>query len=341
MDYASSRADGTRILEYTHRGLRHVRMENDLLQVTVLLDKGADIIEFLYKKKDIELMHRMPGGIRETAKFIPTCNSATGAFFDYYPGGWQVALPGGNPRNQNGAETGLHGEACCLAWEFVVLADSADEISVLFQVDLIRFPFRVERILTMQAGQAKIAIKEKITNLSSEPIDYLWGQHMAYGQALISGDTTIELPAKHFQTSTFFATPKPLFPLDFAGNWPLEHAIDGRLADLSKVSPLGEPYADFMYLKDLAEGKYTLKNQNKQIGFSLTWDLKVFPYITYINVTGGLSGYPFYGRSYFIGLELWNSFSDQYAEAKANGSLQTLKPHEEKIVEMQAEVFEL
>lgn len=49
--YQHERNYKCRIREIIYKGLRTVTLENELIKVTVLADKGTDIIEFLYKPK--------------------------------------------------------------------------------------------------------------------------------------------------------------------------------------------------------------------------------------------------------------------------------------------------
>jgi hypothetical protein len=328
LEYCSDRNSGPRILEYTHRGLSHIRIENEALYIVVLADKGADIVSFEYKPGDTQILLAMPGGIRESATFIPTSDCGVGAFFDYYPGGWQDALPGGNPKTIEGAQTGLHGEACCLPWSFDVIEDSEKTVSVKFSCELIRFPFYISKTLTLKNGEAKLYVDEQVKNLCGETKDLMWAQHIAFGQPFITPDCMIELGAKAFKTTSYFNSPTAYFPAEYSGEWPKSVSPDGKQVDLSKVAPVGEPHSDMYYIKDLQQGEYTVHNPSLGLGVKLSWDVDVYPYITYINVTDGLKGYPFYGRVYYIGLELWNTFSDVYDEAKANGSMSSIEPYE-------------
>ncbi len=50
--------------EWTYKGLRTVILENDLLRVVILVDRGSDIIEFRYKPYDVDFLLRRPRGIR-------------------------------------------------------------------------------------------------------------------------------------------------------------------------------------------------------------------------------------------------------------------------------------
>ncbi len=47
--YRPQRNWGARILEYRYKGLRAVFLENELLRVRIIADKGTDVFEFNYK----------------------------------------------------------------------------------------------------------------------------------------------------------------------------------------------------------------------------------------------------------------------------------------------------
>jgi hypothetical protein len=49
-------------------------------------------------------------------------------------------------------------------------------------------------------------------------------------------------------------------------------------------------------------------NANRQIGFGLAWDPSVFKYIWLWQALGGGLGYPWYGRTYNVGIEPWSSY---------------------------------
>ena len=68
MDHSSGRSHGCRLIEYTHRNMTFLAMENEFLRVAILVDKGADIVEFLYKPTDTGFLWKEPAGIRDTGK---------------------------------------------------------------------------------------------------------------------------------------------------------------------------------------------------------------------------------------------------------------------------------
>jgi hypothetical protein len=71
-----------------YKGYRTLFLENDLIRVGVLLDKGADIFQFLHKPTDTDFLWRSPTGLMRPDRFTPTKADPSGAFLDSYHGGW-------------------------------------------------------------------------------------------------------------------------------------------------------------------------------------------------------------------------------------------------------------
>ena len=83
--YTYGRKQGCRLsLDYTYKGMRVAFLENELIRVGVLLDKGADIFEFTYKPHDIDFLWQSPIPMR--SPFVATSALAEGNFHDYYYG---------------------------------------------------------------------------------------------------------------------------------------------------------------------------------------------------------------------------------------------------------------
>jgi hypothetical protein len=55
---------GCRIREYLYKDLKILVMENELLRITILADKGTDTIEFLYKPLDLDVLWHSFNGVR-------------------------------------------------------------------------------------------------------------------------------------------------------------------------------------------------------------------------------------------------------------------------------------
>ena len=65
---------------------------------------------------------------------------------------------------------------------------------------------------------------------------------------------------------------------------------------------------DNCYLKEFKEGWISVQNTERGIGIGLAWDAEVFKYIWLWQALGGGIGYPWYGRTYCMGIEPWTSY---------------------------------
>ena len=91
MHYQYERTSGCRISDaWTYRGLRTAILENNLIRVVVLIDKGADIYEFTHKPTDTEMLWRSPWGVRDPQKYLSTSGSP-------YRAGWTFMRAAGRP----------------------------------------------------------------------------------------------------------------------------------------------------------------------------------------------------------------------------------------------------
>src|SRR5512140_3800094 len=91
-------------------------LENDLLRVSVLPHKGADIYEIIHLPTGIDCLMKAPVGLR------PPGEGRQYAFLDNYEGGWQELFPSGNAEcTVEGVRVPFHGEACLLPWDVEVL----------------------------------------------------------------------------------------------------------------------------------------------------------------------------------------------------------------------------
>ena len=72
MHYRIERNYGCRISDsWAYRGLKAAVLENELLRVVVLIDKGADVYEFLHKPTDTDFVWRSPWGVRDPSRIRP------------------------------------------------------------------------------------------------------------------------------------------------------------------------------------------------------------------------------------------------------------------------------
>src|SRR5215470_3134938 len=139
--------------EVTLRGFEALILENRWLRVTLLPEKGSDILEFVYKPLDIDVLWRAPVGFWQQHTLYPADLTTRGAFIDYYPGGWQEILPnGGPPSRHRGAHFDEHGETPLLPWSWQLIEDSQARVAVRLTTHCLRLPLAVEKVISLGEG---------------------------------------------------------------------------------------------------------------------------------------------------------------------------------------------
>jgi hypothetical protein len=288
-------------------------MENSLVRIVLLLDKGGDIIEFVYKPGDIDFRWKNENGLNITANQIASVAQATGAYFDYYPGGWQEILPGGGPMNYCGAEVGLHGEISLRPWQFMVEVDQPEQIRILLMAKTQRFPFAVKKHIEIKESSTSISFKEELFNEGRQPMEYMWAQHPCFGFPFLEPGCVIRIPAKKMMTSPGFHTSNMIFDPGFTVDWPYTGEGGEKIVNVQEKN---SQITGFYHFSELRGGLFSIYNNNKKIGFCLEWDLAVYPYVTSWQDYNGCMDYPWYGMGYNVTLEIWNTPTDNFETAK-------------------------
>ena len=331
MHYQLERNHGCRVSDaWTYRGLKTAVLENELLRVVVLVDKGADIYQLVHKPTDVDFLWRSPWGVRDPSRFIATSGAPTETWLDVYEGGWQTVLPGGGFHSRySGAEMGLHAEVNTMPWDCAVVEDTPEKVSIRCSVRTYRTPFFFEKTLTLTSGYAVLEIDEALTNEGEEPAQCVWGEHIALGAPFLSEDCVIDLPGGTLFNHPMDSHPNNRLKADVRGEWPWTEGQDGSRIDLSKVPPKSIRAYDQSYITDMPEGWYAITNRKLGVGFGVRYTPEVFKYLWYWQSLGGGFGYPWYGRTYNVGLEPFTSFANEgLASAIENGTALKLEAGE-------------
>lgn len=329
-------------LESGFYGLRAVTLENEKLRVVVLPDKGADIVAFQHKPSDTDFMWISPMGLRNPANSIPTGPKEDGFFLDFYEGAWQEILPSGGPNaSYKGADWGLHGETATIPWDFRLLADSEKEIAVEFSVKLYRSPFKLTRVMRLEAGKPVLFMHERLENEGAEAMEYMWGHHPAVGEPWLDESCLVDCPASKIILNPGHYSDNQRFADDVTCAWPMAPAKDGTTVDLRFVPPRSLKTLDLGYLAELDAGWYGVTSTSKGTGFGMAWDKEIFPYVWYWQDFGGGFGYPWYGRTYNLALEPWTSWPGAGLNATIeNGTARCLQAGESLETELVAVAYE-
>ena len=319
-----------------------LKIENDLLAATILVDKGADIYELIYKPKGIDVLWKSPWGFKEPGQGTPSVFTSEAAWLEAYPGGWQGIFPsGGGPCVYKGVELNFHGEASTTIWNYEILEAHDAAAEVRFSTRLFRSPFRIERTMRVEAGQPVLIIRERITNEAGEAMDYMWGHHPAYGAPFLSEACRIDVGARAFRADDSYAgTANPLEP-DRRYTWPLAEQ-NGAQTDLSLV-PDPETSRDILaYFENFESGWYGLTNTELGFGVGLVWPVEIFPYAWFWQEMHASAGFPWYKSAYVMAIEPFSTIPGQglVAAMEKTGTHRTLAPGESVEAELRAVFYE-
>jgi hypothetical protein len=329
---------GPRLREFEWLGMRALSLENELLRVSVLIDKGSDVFEFLYKPLDLDFVWFTANGFRHP-RVVPPGDRAS-PFIDSYGGGWQEVLPnGGAPSDHAGASYGQHGEIALLPWDYEVVEDTEQAVIVRMSVTCLQTPLRLVKELRLEAGSARLEVSELIANASTTDVSFMWGQHLVFGAPFLSPGARITLPNNvegipHAHALT--AAPRRVGPKRF--HWPHASSPDGDPINLA-VLPDESGSSDIVYLTGFPEDAWyevTCRGAGLRVG----WDARVMPYLWFWQEFHGTSGYPWYGRHWNIGLEPFSSYpTNGLADAVANRTALTLAGRAQRSFSFFAEVI--
>jgi len=260
-------------LDWTYKGMRTLILENEFLRVVSLLDKGGDIIEFRYKPLDIDFMWHSPLGYRNPASFVASSARSDGAFLDFYGGGWQDILPsaGAGITRHRGAEWGLHGETSLVPWNCPLEKEGPDEAVAKLRVECYRYPLAVEKTLALGSGEKHLSIKERVTNLSEQDLEFSWLQHPTFGEPFLTPGCRIDVPAESAMVyGPPDISPSSRLPAGQTFAWPRARDKQGAEVDLSVVPPKSVRCLDLAFVHGLREGWYAVSNPQLKLGFALT-----------------------------------------------------------------------
>ncbi|WP_255171468.1 DUF4432 family protein [Natrononativus amylolyticus] len=289
--------------EFTYKGIEAAILENEALRVVVLTGKGGDLVEFRDKRTDVDVLWRAPHEwTAPRDRYVPSTETV---WNEHYPGGWQTNLPiAGTGLEVEGSSYGLHGESALLPWEASVARDDGEAATLRLTVDLVRYPFSVERELTLRAGESRLHIDESVTNEGGVALEYVWQHHITLGEPLLSPVARLDLPeATGYNPPYGDDFPNGRLADEATYEWPHSPGRDGETVDLREIPAREETIHDQSFAIDMAEGWYALTNPDLDLGFGLHFPLDPFECLWYWQPFGGYHKSPWFNRNYNVGLE--------------------------------------
>jgi galactose mutarotase-like enzyme len=305
------------------RGHPAIWLENELLRISVLPKKGADIYQFIHKSSGVDFLMRTPADLQPPGEKPPV------DFLDNYEGGWQELFPNpGDAYDYKGTLLPFHGEVALLPWVHTILRNDPEEAGLRLSVECHHTPFRLERVMRLRRGLTYLEIDETVTNLSDAPAFFSWGHHIVLGGDFLEDGCLLEIPARTIKTPVEFYEPATA-RLAAGQNepWPVARGRNpGESFDLRRVLGPDAHLHDDIYLTDIEKGILHVDNPRLRLKFWLEWDAALFGCVVNWRPFGGADMPPLTGI-YGLGIEPWVTDLG-LAEAINQGKALRLDPSE-------------
>ncbi len=294
--------------DWSYKDMPVVYMENDYIKVGILVGRGSDIFEFIYKPASLDFMLRLNKGIRNPNQDFTQVRGTSNQFEDYYYGGWQEALPNSPGFNYRGASLGQHGEIAMIPWKHAIVENTDQRIALKLWVRPLRVPVYLEKTISMEYDSQGIHISERLVNESRTDLDIMWGHHIAFGLPFLDQGARVLTNAKHFKAELAMPDHRRFKP-GKEYNWPNVMDKHNKPDDASQIPAYSaSPYSDLAYLSGYPkDAKYALWSEQEQIGFGVEWDARVFSHLWYWQERYATQDSPWWGDAYAVGLEPWTS----------------------------------
>jgi Domain of unknown function (DUF4432) len=298
---------GCTVAEQSICGWDAVVLQSDVLRVTVLPAKGADIYELVDLESGVDALFKTPWGLQPPGS-EPRRGSGDDEFLWNYEGGWQELFPNANDAcTVDGVRLPFHGEVATLPWDWELAHADAGEVAVRVSTRCRLTPFTVERLMRLERGSAELVVEETVRNVSDRPSHFVWGHHCVVGPPFLAPGCRLELPGRTIVTRPEVWEQTARLDPGQSEEWP--HARlrrGGGTVDLREVPGVEAGSHDDIYVTGLEGGCVTVTNPQRGLGFRLAWDPDLFSWVVLWQPYGGALEPPLTG-SYALGIEPWTS----------------------------------
>ena len=303
-------------------GWRALTLESEHLRVTVLPEKGADVVELVHVPTGTDVLFKAPWGLRPPG--APPREEAEGLeFIGNYEGGWQELLPNANDASSwDGIEIPFHGEVALLPWE----AEQVGSRKLRLSVDCHRLPLRLDRVMRLEEGLPELTVEGTVTNIGDRRVPFVWGQHLVLGPPFLEAGCRVELPATTIVTTEQVWEQTARLEPGQESRWPHGALRAGGTVDLQEVPGPEAGSHDDLFVGGFSEGRAAVTNPRLGVTFRLRWDAEVFPWVVLWQPYGGAVD-PSLAGSYALGVEPWTS-RHNLAGAVETGEARWLDPGE-------------
>src|SRR3990170_5480623 len=293
--------------DWSYRGFPALVLENSRLRVTVLPGHGAKVLEFSSKRAGRDLLYHHPRFDVRPPVFGANAD-------DWWIGGIDEIAPTGHPCVIDGEQLPFLGEFWSQPWRHTIDDRGPDRAVVHLWAQGVITPLRIDRWLELSADSPVLTARPRLTNVGTEPFDFMWGIHP--GIAVWPG-SRIDVPARR----GVYAEGHASLGVD-AGttfDWPQLPAQGGPI-DLGVARSPVPPTWELVYATELDEGWLAVTDPDGGSGIAIAFDLAVFPVVWQWGVWGGWRGL------YTVAVEPWTAWPARLDQVIEAGRQRTIEP---------------
>jgi hypothetical protein len=201
-----------------------------------------------------------------------------------------------------------------MPFEWELSAGSEREVTLHLHRAGVVTDTRVEKWITLRAGEPQLHFRHRIQNDGPFGLDFLWKLHPALR---ITPRSRIDMPARRVIVDEGFRERLGAAVAEF--QWPLAQGPRGAV-DMCMPPPPDVATCDFFYAVELDAGWCALTDTEQRVGFGLAFDPAVFSTVWVFAAYRGWRGL------YTAILEPCTGFPYQLEEAIARGRHSHLEP---------------
>jgi hypothetical protein len=240
--------------------------------------------------------------------------------------GHLLCFPLYGPPSEEEAKAGLgnHGEAAIVEWRKSSVERDAGSVTLRYGADLPKTQFRVERKITLRAGERFARIEEWVENLAAYDRPINWMQHATFGPPFVEpGKTFLDVSATRGLVGGGRAETASLRP-ESEVNWPDGVCGNGSRADLRVFQPRANSgsYCALLLDPKRAQQFFTLYHTGYRVAIGYVFPAEGSPWIADWQENRSIRTLPWNGQVVARGIEFGSSpFAEGLRKSVERGAL--------------------
>lgn len=287
---------GCSLEKITYRGFEAYMLENGLVRCTIVPALGGKLASLIHLPTMREWLWRNPHLEPRPGEYDASYveRHDLGGFDECFP---SVAATRYPSFPWEGTAVPDHGELWALPWKAETFCDGA-RAEVRLVAHGVRFPYRFERTLHLDADEASLRLAYSVSNLSPFAFPFIWCAHPIFAA---TPGMKIVAPLRDL---TVYSSKEDRFgKLGRVVTWPLVSDVEGRTWDLGALPDPSAATAVKLYGRSPGQGYVALQDIVNGGELRLQFDPQEVTHLGLWLNYGGWSGVPGAPAYYNVGIE--------------------------------------